>query len=62
MVKLKDAVAVVADRHWRAQAALDKLAIEWEVGAAGTTDSVQFRGTDGWFGPWMVRDISIWAL
>src|SRR5256714_8325314 len=43
VVKLKDAVAVVADRHWRAQAALDKLAIEWEVGAAGATDSVQFR-------------------
>jgi isoquinoline 1-oxidoreductase subunit beta len=43
VVKLKDAVAVVADRHWRAQAALDKLAIEWEVGAAGSTDSVQFR-------------------
>jgi isoquinoline 1-oxidoreductase beta subunit len=43
VVKLKDAVAVVADRYWRAQAALDKLSIEWEVGAAGTTDSVQFR-------------------
>src|SRR5437763_6621505 len=43
VVKLKDAVAVVADRHWRVQAALDKLAIEWEVGAAGATDSVQFR-------------------
>jgi isoquinoline 1-oxidoreductase beta subunit len=43
VVKLKDAVAVVADRYWRAQAALDKLPIEWEVGAAGTTDSVQFR-------------------
>jgi len=43
VVRLKDAVAVVADRHYRAQAALDKLAIEWEVGAAGATDSVQFR-------------------
>src|SRR5438105_12618068 len=43
VVKLKDAVAVVADRHWRAQTALDKLSIEWEVGAAGSSDSVQFR-------------------
>ncbi len=43
VVKLKDAVAVVADRHWRAQAALDMLRIEWEVGAAGSTDSAQFR-------------------
>jgi isoquinoline 1-oxidoreductase beta subunit len=43
VVKLKDAVAVVADRYYRAQAALDKLAIEWEVGAAGATDSTQFR-------------------
>jgi isoquinoline 1-oxidoreductase subunit beta len=43
VVNLKDAVAVVADRHWRAQTALDALPIEWEVGAAGSTDSVQFR-------------------
>src|SRR5207302_4974351 len=43
VVKLKDAVAVVADRYYRAQAALDKLSIEWEVGAAGSSDSVQFR-------------------
>jgi isoquinoline 1-oxidoreductase subunit beta len=43
VVKLKDAVAVVADRYFRAQAALDRLAIEWEVGAAGATDSAQFR-------------------
>ena len=43
VVKLKDAVAVIADRYWRAQTALDMLAIEWEVGAAGSTDSVQFR-------------------
>jgi len=43
VVKLKDAVAVVADRYFRAKAALDALAIEWEVGAAGATDSVQFR-------------------
>src|SRR5262245_48415892 len=43
VVKLKDAVAVVADRYHRAQAALNALPIEWEVGAAGSTDSVQFR-------------------
>src|SRR5712672_990271 len=43
VVKLKDAVAVIADRHWRAQTALDMLPIEWEVGAPGSTDSAQFR-------------------
>jgi isoquinoline 1-oxidoreductase beta subunit len=43
VVKLKNAVAVIADRHWRAQSALDQLPIEWEVGAAGSTDSAQFR-------------------
>jgi isoquinoline 1-oxidoreductase subunit beta len=43
VVKLKDAVAVVADRYFRARAALDALPIEWEVGAAGATSSTQFR-------------------
>ncbi len=43
VVKLKNAVAVVADRFFRAKAALAALPIEWEVGAAGSTDSVQFR-------------------
>src|SRR5438105_1919802 len=43
VVKLKDAVAVVADRTFHAQAALKALPIEWEVGAAGSTNSVQFR-------------------
>jgi len=43
VVKLKDAVAVVADRTFRAQKALNALKIEWEVGPAGTTNSVQFR-------------------
>src|SRR4030081_223072 len=43
VVKLNNAVAVVADRYFRAQAALKALPIEWEVGAAGSTDSVQFR-------------------
>jgi isoquinoline 1-oxidoreductase subunit beta len=43
VVRLNNAVAVVADRYFRAQAALNALPIEWEVGAAGATDSVQFR-------------------
>ena len=43
VVKLKDAVAVVADRYYRAQTALKALKIEWEVGAAGTANSVEFR-------------------
>jgi len=43
VVKLPNAVAVVADRTYRAQKALNALKIEWEVGAAGTTNSVQFR-------------------
>jgi isoquinoline 1-oxidoreductase beta subunit len=43
VVKLKDAVAVVADRYFRAQSALNALKIEWEVGSAGTTNSTQFR-------------------
>jgi isoquinoline 1-oxidoreductase beta subunit len=43
VVKLSNAVAVVADRYFRAQAALNALPIEWEVGAAGSTNSVQFR-------------------
>src|SRR5262245_26784870 len=43
VVKLNNAVAVVADRFYRAQKALNALKIEWEVGAAGTTNSTQFR-------------------
>jgi isoquinoline 1-oxidoreductase beta subunit len=43
VVKLKDAVAVVADRYFRAQSALNALKIEWEVGPSGTTNSTQFR-------------------
>ncbi len=43
VVKLKDAVAVVADRFFRAQTALNALPIEWEVGAAGAANSAQFR-------------------
>jgi len=43
VVKLNNAVAVVADRFYRAQSALKALPIEWEVGAAATTNSTQFR-------------------
>jgi isoquinoline 1-oxidoreductase beta subunit len=43
VVKLKDAVAVVADRFFRAQSALNALPVEWEVGPAGAASSVQFR-------------------
>src|SRR5436190_6697510 len=43
VVKLPNAVAVVADRYYRAQSALNALSIEWETGAAGTTNSMQFR-------------------
>jgi isoquinoline 1-oxidoreductase beta subunit len=43
VVKLPNAVAVVADRYWRAKAALDKLVTEWEFGAGAGTDSAQFR-------------------
>jgi isoquinoline 1-oxidoreductase subunit beta len=45
VVKLPDAVAVIADRYWRAKAALEALAIEWDAGAAATADSTQFRKT-----------------
>jgi len=42
VVKLDNAVAVVADRFWRAKEALALLKPEWETGAAGKTDSAQF--------------------
>ena len=42
VVKLNDAVAVVADRFWRAKEALALLKPEWDTGEAGKTDSVQF--------------------
>ncbi|HWE75546.1 MAG TPA: molybdopterin cofactor-binding domain-containing protein [Stellaceae bacterium] len=42
VVKLDDAVAVVADGSWwRARQALAKLQPDWDVGAAGDTDSAQ---------------------
>ena len=43
VVKLPNAVAVIADRYWRAQQALASLKIEWEVGANGATDSAALR-------------------
>ncbi len=42
VVKLADAVAVVADRFWRAKEALALLKPEWDEGDAGKTDSAQF--------------------
>ena len=42
VVKLDDAVAVVADSFWRAKEALALLKPEWDTGAAGKTDSAQF--------------------
>jgi len=42
VVKLDDAVAVIADRYWRAKEALALLKPEWDVGEAGKTDSAQF--------------------
>jgi isoquinoline 1-oxidoreductase beta subunit len=41
VVKLKDAVVVVADRYWRAKKALDALKIEWDAGGYGGVDSAQ---------------------
>ncbi|HEX5212894.1 MAG TPA: molybdopterin cofactor-binding domain-containing protein [Pseudolabrys sp.] len=42
VVKLDNAVAVVADSFWRAKEALALLKPEWDTGAAGKTDSAQF--------------------
>ena len=42
VVELPNAVAVVADRFWRAKEALPKLKIEWDLGDAASTDSTQF--------------------
>jgi isoquinoline 1-oxidoreductase subunit beta len=42
VVRLPDAVAVVADSYWRAKQALAKLQPEWNVGALTQTDSAQF--------------------
>lgn len=42
VVKLADAVAVVADNYWRANEALKRLKITWDGGEAGKTTSAQF--------------------
>jgi isoquinoline 1-oxidoreductase subunit beta len=42
VVKLDNAVAVVADRFWRAKEALALLKPEWDAGEAGKTNSEQF--------------------
>ena len=42
VVKMDDAVAVVADRYWRAKAALAKLQPQWSSGGNSTTDSAGF--------------------
>ena len=42
VVKLDDAVAVVADNYWRANEALKKLKPVWDGGAAAKTNSAQF--------------------
>jgi isoquinoline 1-oxidoreductase beta subunit len=43
VVKLKDAVVVVADRYWRAKKGLDALKIEWDDGGFGGVDSAQLE-------------------
>ena len=43
VVKLDNAVAVLADRYWRAKQALDALPIQWNFGPAASTDSAAFR-------------------
>jgi isoquinoline 1-oxidoreductase beta subunit len=42
VVKLDNAVVVVADRFWRAKEALALLKPEWDTGESGNTDSAQF--------------------
>jgi isoquinoline 1-oxidoreductase beta subunit len=42
VVRLPDAVAVVADNYWRANQALKALKPVWDSGEAGKTDSEQF--------------------
>jgi isoquinoline 1-oxidoreductase beta subunit len=43
VVKLKDAVAVVAENWWQARKALDALTIEWETGESGQVSSDSIR-------------------
>jgi isoquinoline 1-oxidoreductase beta subunit len=43
IVPVKNGVAVVADRFWRANEALKAMPIVWDEGPAASTDSEQFR-------------------
>jgi isoquinoline 1-oxidoreductase subunit beta len=43
VVRLKDAVAVVAERWWQAKTALDLLTIEWAAGEGGDVSSASIR-------------------
>ena len=43
VVKLKDAVAVVADNTWRAQQGVDALKVTWNYGPAGSVDTAQMK-------------------
>src|SRR5258705_8361079 len=43
VVKLKDAVAVVADNTWRAMEGLNALKINWNYGPGATADSAQMK-------------------
>jgi isoquinoline 1-oxidoreductase beta subunit len=43
VVRLKDAVAVVAERWWQAKKALDALVIEWDAGEGGAVSSASIR-------------------
>ncbi|HEV2700760.1 MAG TPA: molybdopterin cofactor-binding domain-containing protein [Steroidobacteraceae bacterium] len=52
VVKLHDAVAVVADQFWHAKKAVDALKIEWDIGASGKVqqadlDKIYRDGLDG---------------
>jgi isoquinoline 1-oxidoreductase subunit beta len=42
VVKLDNAVVVVADRFWRAKKAAEALKVEWNLGAGAGTNSAQF--------------------
>jgi isoquinoline 1-oxidoreductase beta subunit len=43
VVKLKDAVAVVADNTWRAQQGLEALKIDWNYGPGANSDSASMK-------------------
>jgi isoquinoline 1-oxidoreductase beta subunit len=52
VVKMDGAVAVAADKFWRAKTAVDALKIEWDTGAAGKLqqadlDKIYIDGVDG---------------